>query len=197
MPDGDVDLERQIGQVVRAWRIERELTVTQLAELGKPLITKPYISQLEHGRLANPGPSFLTRLVQALQLHGKYPDPTVADLVTRRLPHEPPLGAIPTPALSVAYIAAASIDRDTDAKVLSTDDGKYRVTLQEQVAIFVEDLTGKEDGHRIRLEGRTLDGELRVLVQGIIKDGTLTDTVAGRLRETHFQVVPVEEPRQE
>jgi transcriptional regulator with XRE-family HTH domain len=75
----DVNLSIPIGEVVKAWRERRGLTVTQLAErTGRP-ITKGYISELERGKIRQPGDDHLVLLSRALQIPVLY-------LVTRRLP---------------------------------------------------------------------------------------------------------------
>jgi len=68
-----------VGEVVKAWRTARSLTVTQLAErAGRPM-TKGYISGLERGRIQHPGQDHLERIAHALDIPVLY-------LVLRRLP---------------------------------------------------------------------------------------------------------------
>jgi transcriptional regulator with XRE-family HTH domain len=75
----DVNLSIPIGMVVRAWRERRGLTVTQLAErTGRP-ITKGYVSELERGKIRQPGDDHLVLLSRALEIPVLY-------LVSRRLP---------------------------------------------------------------------------------------------------------------
>jgi transcriptional regulator with XRE-family HTH domain len=75
----DVNLKVSIGMVVKAWRERSGLTVTQLAErTGRP-ITKGYISELERGKIRQPGDDHLVLLSRALEIPVLY-------LVSRRLP---------------------------------------------------------------------------------------------------------------
>jgi transcriptional regulator with XRE-family HTH domain len=68
-----------LGQVVKAWRIARELSGTELA--ARAGLPKAYISQLEHGRIHHPGDENLARIASALEIPVEY-------LVVRRLPEK-------------------------------------------------------------------------------------------------------------
>jgi transcriptional regulator with XRE-family HTH domain len=68
-----------IGQVVKAWRVDRGLTGTALgARAGLP---RAYISQVEHGKVHQPGDENLARIASALNI-------PVEHLVLRRLPEK-------------------------------------------------------------------------------------------------------------
>ncbi len=79
--DKNVIFHASIGEVVRAWREARELSVTELAERSGSPITKGYISQLEHNKVRQPSDDHLVRIAAALRI-------PVLFLVTRRLPDE-------------------------------------------------------------------------------------------------------------
>ncbi len=77
----DLIFHTSLGEVVKAWRAARELTVTELAaRAGKP-ITKGYISEVEHNKIRQPNDEYLIRIATALDIPALY-------LVTRRLPDE-------------------------------------------------------------------------------------------------------------
>jgi len=77
----DVDLNISIGAAVRAWRETRELTVTECAlRAGRP-ITKSYLSELENGKIQNPGATHLERIASTLGIPVLY-------LVARWLPDQ-------------------------------------------------------------------------------------------------------------
>jgi transcriptional regulator with XRE-family HTH domain len=77
----DLIFHTSLGEVVKAWRAARELTVTELAaRAGRP-ITKGYISEVEHNKIRQPNDEYLVRIAAALDI-------PVLFLVTRRLPHE-------------------------------------------------------------------------------------------------------------
>jgi transcriptional regulator with XRE-family HTH domain len=79
----DVDLSIPIGTVVRAWREARELSVTELAlRSGRP-VTKGYVSELENGKIHNPGSTHLNRIASTLGIPVLY-------LVARWLPDQVP-----------------------------------------------------------------------------------------------------------
>lgn len=75
----DVDLTREVGEVIRAWRLARGLTGAELGQRAGT--TKAYISLLETGRITRPGRARLAAIAQAL-------DVQVAILLTLRLPEE-------------------------------------------------------------------------------------------------------------
>ena len=77
----DVDLNIPIGAAVRAWREARELTVTECAlRAGRP-VTKSYLSELENGKIQNPGAIHLERIANTLGIPVLY-------LVARWLPDQ-------------------------------------------------------------------------------------------------------------
>jgi transcriptional regulator with XRE-family HTH domain len=77
----DVDLSIPIGTVVRAWREAKKLSVTEFAQhAGRP-ITKSYLSELENGKIQNPGAIHLERIANALRIPVLY-------LVARWLPDQ-------------------------------------------------------------------------------------------------------------
>jgi transcriptional regulator with XRE-family HTH domain len=78
-PDTNSIFHVSIGEVVRAWREARGLTVTELAQRSGSPITKGYISQLEHNKVRQPSDDHLVRIATALEI-------PVLFLVTRRLP---------------------------------------------------------------------------------------------------------------
>lgn len=68
-----------MGQVVRAWREARGLSVSQLAaQAGKP-VTKDYVSKLEHGRIQDAGSKHRKRIAGVLNVPEVY-------LVVRKMP---------------------------------------------------------------------------------------------------------------
>ncbi len=68
-----------IGQVVKAWRLALELSVTELGiRAGLP---RAYISQVEHGKVHQPGDENLARIASALKIPVEY-------LIVRRLPEK-------------------------------------------------------------------------------------------------------------
>jgi transcriptional regulator with XRE-family HTH domain len=77
----DVDLNIPIGTVVRAWRVARELTVTELAEKAGRPVTKGYLSELEHNKTLHPGNVHLKKLADALEI-------PVRHLINRYFPDE-------------------------------------------------------------------------------------------------------------
>lgn len=78
LPIADVP-DRLIGEVVRAWREWKGLTLTALADLAGSPVSKSYLSSLENGRIQSPGRLHLIRIADALDL-------PVSVLMTRRLP---------------------------------------------------------------------------------------------------------------
>jgi transcriptional regulator with XRE-family HTH domain len=73
--------QSSIGEVVKAWRETRNLTMTELAQRSGATITKGYISQLEHNKVRQPSDDHLVRIAAALNIPVLY-------LVTRQLPDE-------------------------------------------------------------------------------------------------------------
>jgi transcriptional regulator with XRE-family HTH domain len=68
-----------VGQVVKSWRIARELSGTELA--ARTGLPKAYISQVEHGKVHQPGDENLARIARALEIPVEY-------IVLRRLPEK-------------------------------------------------------------------------------------------------------------
>jgi len=68
-----------IGQVVKAWRLARGLSVTELGI--RTGLLKAYISQVEHGRVRQPGDENLARIARVLEIPVEY-------LIVRRLPEK-------------------------------------------------------------------------------------------------------------
>ncbi len=68
-----------IGRVVKAWRVDHKLTGTALA--ARAGLPKAYISQVEHGKVHQPGDQNLARIASALEIPVEY-------LVVRRLPEK-------------------------------------------------------------------------------------------------------------
>jgi transcriptional regulator with XRE-family HTH domain len=79
--NADVDLNIPIGAAVRAWREARELTVTECAQRAGRPVTKSYLSELENGKIQNPGATHLERIANTLQIPVLY-------LVARWLPDQ-------------------------------------------------------------------------------------------------------------
>lgn len=79
--DGDeaTTLDRPLGEVVRAWRADRRLDPSELA--NRSGLSRSYISEVEHGRIARPGPSKMNRLAESLGTSAE-------NLLLRRLPSE-------------------------------------------------------------------------------------------------------------
>jgi transcriptional regulator with XRE-family HTH domain len=66
-----------IGTVIRAWRIFRGFTSTELAE--KAGVRIGYLSEIEHNRTANPKEEYLVKLADALEV-------PLQDIYGRRMP---------------------------------------------------------------------------------------------------------------
>lgn len=62
------NLDKTPGQTVREWRMARKVTVAVLAERAGTLISTAYISQLETGRIKNPGDEYVRRLAEGLKI---------------------------------------------------------------------------------------------------------------------------------
>jgi transcriptional regulator with XRE-family HTH domain len=77
----DVDLNIPIGTVVRAWREANELSVTECAQRAGRPVTKSYLSELENGKIHNPGSIHLERIASTLRIPVLY-------LVARWLPDQ-------------------------------------------------------------------------------------------------------------
>jgi transcriptional regulator with XRE-family HTH domain len=77
----DVDLNIPIGAVVRAWREAKRLSVTEFAERAGSPVTKSYLSELENGRIHNPGALHLERIASTIGIPVLY-------LVARWLPDQ-------------------------------------------------------------------------------------------------------------
>jgi transcriptional regulator with XRE-family HTH domain len=77
----EVDLHIPIGAVVRAWREAKKLSVTEFAERAGSPVTKSYLSELENGRIHNPGATHLERIASTLSIPVLY-------LVARWLPDQ-------------------------------------------------------------------------------------------------------------
>ena len=75
----DLDLRVPIGAVVRAWREWHGCSVTELARVGGPPLTKGYISELERDKIHHPKDRQLALLANALRIPVLY-------LITRHLP---------------------------------------------------------------------------------------------------------------
>jgi transcriptional regulator with XRE-family HTH domain len=76
-----VDLNIPIGTVVRAWREAKALSVTEFAERAGRPVTKSYLSELENGKINNPGAIHLERIASTLGIPVLY-------LVARWLPDQ-------------------------------------------------------------------------------------------------------------
>src|SRR5947207_11601196 len=74
-------IHNKLGDVVRAWREARGLTVTELAARAGEPISKGYISEVENNKIRQPNDEYLTRIAKALDIPVEY-------LVLRRLPDE-------------------------------------------------------------------------------------------------------------
>src|SRR5205085_4052446 len=83
MTDQRKDLIFQIplGDVIKAWREARGLTVTELAARAGEPISKGYISEVENNKIRKPNDEYLIRIAAALDIPIEY-------LVLRRLPEE-------------------------------------------------------------------------------------------------------------
>jgi transcriptional regulator with XRE-family HTH domain len=75
-----------IGDVVREWRQYLQISLTEFSQKTK--LSKGYISELEHNKIANPKKDKLKQLSAALGL-------TEMDIVSRRMPPKDG-GAVPT-----------------------------------------------------------------------------------------------------
>jgi transcriptional regulator with XRE-family HTH domain len=130
----DVNLSIPIGEVVKAWRERRGLTVTQLAErTGRP-ITKGYISELERGKIRQPGDDHLVLLSRALQIPILY-------LVSRRLPDREN-GAITaegTPTLRRRRARAFASPPIEDASVEDETVGQQDEILGQQIEMILDE----------------------------------------------------------
>lgn len=79
MTQAQPNLSIPVGDIVRAWRDVRGLTVTELAQRSG--MSKGYISQIEHNKIKRPNNNILEKLADALEV-------TVLDLITRRRPSD-------------------------------------------------------------------------------------------------------------
>jgi transcriptional regulator with XRE-family HTH domain len=80
--DRESDLSIPVGAVVRAWRQHRGWSLTELAEVAGPPITKGYLSQLERGLIKQPrSRQKLDQIARALGVSGW-------DLHARHMPGE-------------------------------------------------------------------------------------------------------------
>ncbi len=70
-----------LGDVVKAWREVRGLSVTELAARAGSPIGKGYISEVENNKIRTPNDEYLIRIAKALDIPVEY-------LVLRRLPDE-------------------------------------------------------------------------------------------------------------
>jgi transcriptional regulator with XRE-family HTH domain len=77
----NADLSIPVGTVVRAWREARKLSVTELAQRAGRPVTKGYVSELENGKIHNPGSTHLNRIASTLGIPVLY-------LVARWLPEQ-------------------------------------------------------------------------------------------------------------
>src|SRR6266849_2652021 len=138
----DLIFHTSLGEVVKAWRAARELTVTELAaRAGKP-ITKGYISEVEHNKIRQPNDEYLIRIATALDIPALY-------LVTRRLPNE------------------LSSEEQAELVTLqnSTEEGKGGVTFNSPLPLSQREQT--DEVEELRLILAQLD-ELRSKVKKLI-----------------------------
>jgi len=77
MTEATTDTIPTIGDVIRAWRKYRELRPSQLADMAQ--VRRPYLSELEHNKTANPRPEHLEKLATVLRV-------PVIDLLGRVMP---------------------------------------------------------------------------------------------------------------
>src|SRR2546425_804215 len=77
----DLIFQTPLGDVVKAWREARRLTVTELAARAGEPISKGYISEVENNKIRKPNDEYLIRIAEALKIPVEY-------LVIRRLPDE-------------------------------------------------------------------------------------------------------------
>lgn len=61
-----------LGQVVRAWRLHRNLSYGKLVEKGGTPLSKGYLSQLECNKIRQPGSKHMEALTKGLEI-----DPTI------------------------------------------------------------------------------------------------------------------------
>ncbi len=77
----DLIFQTPLGDVIKAWREVREITVTELAARAGEPISKGYISEVENNKIRTPNDNYLIRIATALDIPVEY-------LVMRRLPDE-------------------------------------------------------------------------------------------------------------
>ena len=77
----DLIFQTPLGDVIKAWREVREITVTELAARAGEPISKGYISEVENNKIRKPNDEYLIRIAEALDIPVEY-------LVLRRLPDE-------------------------------------------------------------------------------------------------------------
>jgi transcriptional regulator with XRE-family HTH domain len=134
-----------LGQVVRAWRQERKLTLEALATAAGTGFTRGYLSQVETGSIQNPSGEKLAALAAALQV-----DPLV--LVLRQFPGETQTNEDQgTPGMEIlaqgpTHVAETGMAADLSYLVATL--AKLPVSRQQQyvdaLAALVERLTQSE-----------------------------------------------------
>src|SRR5436305_14152367 len=77
----DLIFSTPLGDVIKAWREARKITVTELAVRAGEPISKGYISEVENNKIRKPNDEYLIRIAEALDIQVEY-------LVLRRLPYE-------------------------------------------------------------------------------------------------------------
>jgi transcriptional regulator with XRE-family HTH domain len=137
-----------VGQVVKAWRVVRGLSGTELsARAGLP---KAYISQVEHGRVHQPGDENLKLIAGGLQIPVEY-------LVTRRLPDKEtqtagkPTQLAPTPGTPILrQRLRGALGSSPIEKQRPGSESEEATTLGQRIdAILEEEGLSIEDRERI------------------------------------------------
>jgi transcriptional regulator with XRE-family HTH domain len=149
-PEGPLPpyLRVPLGQVIRAWRMARGLTLAELAARAGPPMTRGYLSQLENDRIHTPSEEKVAQLAAALGI-----EPLV--LLTRQFPpagsHAEELAeqtAPTSPDQSVPPDVGPGHSTDLDLSRLLTALEPLPPARQQQyldaLAVLVEQLLGGE-----------------------------------------------------
>jgi transcriptional regulator with XRE-family HTH domain len=156
-----------IGTVIRAWRIFRGFSSTELAE--KAGVRIGYLSEIEHDRTLRPYEDYLEKLADALRV-------PLGDILGRRMPPKrrgrkglkratgptPSLKQPAAPLPTIANPALALPERLVDARVEEVErliaSGRYSKEEEEEVWAAVIEIikrfnSFKETQHKTRKEG--------------------------------------------
>lgn len=118
----DLIFQTPLGDVIKAWRTVRELTVTELAARAGEPISKGYISEVENNKIRKPNDEYLIRIAKALDIPVEY-------LVMRRLPDEQ-LEASDKEEKESAFIFDSPIRPRLDDDTLNEEEELQQILVQ-------------------------------------------------------------------